>query len=133
MRMKSKSPRSKKRRKVRAGVSGISAKLKLLVQDLNEVCHELKRIIGEEKRYLRAMRREQVLLKKEGLMDDYRELSALTNRLESRIKDTSYLLAGYSERLRRISRIQKRGEKLRVQPFKPELKRIKALEKFRSA
>ena len=132
MRMKSESPRSK-RRKVRAGVSGISAKLKLLVQDLNEVCRELKRIIGEEKRYLRAMRREQVLLKKEGLMEDYRELSALTNRLESRIKDTSYLLAGYSERLRRISRIQKRGEKLRVQPFKPELKRIKALEKFRSA
>lgn len=133
MKMKSESSRSKKRRKVRAGVSGISAKLKLLVQDLNEVCHELKRIIGEEKRYLRAMRREQVLLKKEGLMEDYRELSALTNRLESRIKDTSYLLAGYSERLRRISRIQKRGEKLRVQPFKPELKRIKALEKFRSA
>ena len=132
MRMKSESPRNKKRRKARAGVSGISAKLKLLVQDLNEVCHELKRIIGEEKRYLRAMRREQVLLKKEGLMEDFLELSALTNRLESRIKDTSYLLAGYLERLRRISRIQKRGEKLRVQPFKPELKRIKALEKFRS-
>jgi hypothetical protein len=65
-------------------------------------------------------------------MEDFLELSALTNRLESRIKDTSYLLAGYLERLRRISRIQKRGEKLRVQPFKPELKRIKALEKFRS-
>jgi hypothetical protein len=110
--MKLGSPRSEKRRKVRAGVSGISAKLKFLVQDLNEVCHELKRIIGEEKRYLRAMRREQVLLKKEGLMEDYRELSALTNRLESRIKDTSFLLAGYSDRLRRISQIQKRGEKL---------------------
>ena len=130
--MKSESPRSEKRRKVRAGVSGISAKLKLLVQDLNEVCHELKRIIVEEKRYLRVMRREQVLLKKEGLMEDYRELSAFTKRLESRINDTSFLLAGYSERLRRISRIQKRGEKLRVRLFKPELKRIKAIEEFGS-
>jgi DNA repair ATPase RecN len=110
--MKLESPRSKKRRKVRADISGISAKLKPLVQDLNEVCHELKRIISQEKQYLRTMRREQVLLKKEGLMEDYRELSALTNRLESRIKDTSFLLAGYSERVRRISRIQKRGEKL---------------------
>lgn len=132
MRMKLESTTSEKRRKVRAGVSGISVKLNLLVQDLNEVCHELKRIIGEEKRYLRAMRREQVLLKKEGLTEDYRELSALTNRLESRIKDTSFLLAGYSERLKKISRIRKRGEKLRVQPFKPELKRIKTLKKFRS-
>ena len=131
MRIKMKSPRSKKR-KVRADVSGISARLKLLVQDLNEVCHELKRIIVEEKRYLRVMRREQVLLKKEGLMEDYRELSAFTKRLESRIKDTSYLLAGYSERLRRISRIQKRGEKLRVKLFKPELERIKAIENFGS-
>jgi len=133
MRMKLESSRREKRRKVRAGMLGISADLKLLVQDLKEVCRELKRIIGEEKRYLRTVRREQVLLKKEGLMEDYRELSALTKRLEFRIKDTSFFLAGYSERVRRISRIQKRGEKLRVQPFKPELKRIKALEKFRSA
>jgi len=65
-------------------------------------------------------------------MEDYRELLAHTNRLESRIKDTSYLLAGYSERLRKISQIQKRGEKLRVKLFKPELKGIKAIEKFRS-
>jgi len=65
-------------------------------------------------------------------MEDYRELSAFTKRLESRIKDTSCLLAGYSERLRRISQIQKRGEKLRVKLFKPELERIKAIEKFGS-